>query len=116
LNASRTSGNGTTGSGGGVRAFDRSRSLQIEGPSNKFGGRGSDRKADAHARYGKWIALASEHEHALAASDSDNEPALGEDDCNLAGFSSGWSTDASHAHDQGNQGSAYAKLFHAFFL
>src|SRR5947207_35588 len=94
LNASRASRNGTPGSDSAVRAFDRSWSLQIEGPSNKLGCRGSDREADAHARYGERIALASQDQHAFAAADSDDEPTLGEDDRDLAGFSSGWRTDA----------------------
>ena len=59
--------------------------------------------------------LPRKHEHALAATDSDDEPALGEDDGNLAGFGSRWRAEASHAHEQGNQGNAYTKLFHDVF-
>ena len=78
----------------GGEAFDRSRFLQIEGSSNKLGGRGPDREADAHARYGERIALAAQHQHALTAADSDDEPALGKDNRNLAGFRSRGCTDA----------------------
>ena len=106
LNASSAGRDRAAGSDRAVRAFDRSWPLQIERSSNKLGGRGSDREADAHARYGERIALASEDQHALAAPDSDDESALGEYDRDLAGFSPRWRTDASYAQEQCNQSNA----------
>jgi hypothetical protein len=59
-----------------VCAFNRRRPFQIEGPSDQLGCWGSDREADAHARCGEWIMLASEGQHALAAADPTMNPPL----------------------------------------
>jgi hypothetical protein len=99
LNAAGASRNRTAGSDGAVRAFDRSWSPQIEGPSNKLSGRSADREADAHARYSERITLATQDQQALPAANSDNETALGEDDRDLADFGMRWSTDPSHTHE-----------------
>jgi len=115
LDASSPSRQGTAGSDRAVTAFNRSRPSQIQGPSGEPGCRGSDREADAHARYGEWIAFASEGQHALAAADPDDEPAFREYDRDPAGFGPRWRAEASHAHEQGNQSDAYAKFFHDFF-
>ena len=76
LNAGSPSNNCTTSSDRAVRAFKRSRAIQVEGLSDQLGCRGSDREADVHARYGERVALASEGQHALAAADPDDEPPL----------------------------------------
>jgi hypothetical protein len=114
LNASRASRNGTAGSDRAIRAFDRTWSSQIEGSSNKLGGRGADREADAHTRYAERIAPASEDQYTIAAADSDNEAALGKDNRDPAGFGMQWRTDTSHACEQGNQGDACTKSSHDF--
>jgi hypothetical protein len=115
LNACSSSRNRTTGSDRAVSAFKRCRAIQVEGLSDQLGCRGSDREADVHARYGEWIALASEGQHALATADSDNEPAFREHNGDLTGFGPRWRAETS-AYEQGNQGDVYAKLFHDFFL
>jgi hypothetical protein len=104
LNASSPSRNRTAGSDRAESAFNRSRATQIEGPSDQLGCRGSDREADAHARYGEWIVLASEGQHALAAADPDDEPALREYDGDLTGFGPRRRAETSYAYEQGNQG------------
>src|SRR5205823_11331879 len=76
--------------------------------------RGTDCKTDAHARYDEWIALASEDQHALAAADSDDEPAFREYDGDLTGFSPRWCAESSHAYEQGNHG-LNTKLLHDYF-
>jgi formate dehydrogenase subunit delta len=116
LNASSPCRNRTAGSDRAVSAFNRSRATQIEGPSDQLGCRGSDREADAHARCGEWIALASEGQHALAAADPDDESAFREHDGNLTGFGPRGRAETSYACEQGNQGDVYAELFHDFFL
>src|SRR5204863_2539167 len=115
LNASSPSRNGTAGPDRAVSAFNRSRPLQIEGPSDQSSCRGSDREADAHARHGEWIALVSEDQHALAAADPDDEPAFRKYDGDLTGFGRRWRAETSHAYEQGNQRDVYAKLFHDLF-
>jgi hypothetical protein len=115
LNASSPSRNGTAGSDCAVSAFNRSRPIQVEGPSDQLSCRGSDREADAHARCGEWIVLASEYQYALAAAHPDDEPAFREHDGDLTGFGSRWRAETSYAYEQGNQGDAYAKLFHDVF-
>jgi hypothetical protein len=62
----------------------------MESPSDQLSCRGSDREADAHARDGEWITLASEDQHALAAADPDNEPAFREYDRDPTGFGPRW--------------------------
>jgi hypothetical protein len=114
LNASSPSRKGTAGSDRAVTTFDRSRPSQIEGPSDQLGCRGSDREANAHARNGEWIVPASKGQHALAATDPDDEPALREYDGDPAGFGPRWRAETSHAREQSNQGDAHAKLFHDF--
>ena len=104
LNASSPSRNGPAGSDRAVSAFNRSRPCQIKGPSDELRCRSTDRKSDAHARYGEWIALASQDQHALAAADSDDEPAFREYDGDLTGFGPRWRAETSHAYEQGNQG------------
>src|SRR4051794_28834470 len=64
LHSPSASRDGAAGSDGAIRALDRSRPPQVERMSNELGGGGSDREADAHARYGERILLASEHQHA----------------------------------------------------
>jgi hypothetical protein len=59
--------------------------------------------------------VASEYQHAFAGAYSNDEPALGEDDCDLAGFGTQWRANANHACEQRSQGDVYAKLFHDFF-
>jgi hypothetical protein len=115
LNASSPSRNGAASSDRAVSAFNRSRPFQIEGPSDQLSCRGSDREADAHARYGEWIVLASQGQHALAAADPDNKPAFREYDGDLTGIGPRWLAETSHAYEQGNRGDIYAKLFHDFF-
>jgi hypothetical protein len=110
LNASSPSRNGPASSDRAVSAFNRSRSFQVKGPPDELRCRSTDRKPDAHTRYGEWIALASEDQHALAAADSDDEPALREYDGDLTGFSPRWCAESSHAYEQGNQGRVYTKI------
>src|SRR5258708_9632188 len=86
LNARGATGERATGTDSAVGALNGRRPPQIESPSNKLGGRGPDRKADAHARAGERITLDSQHQHALASSDPDDEPAFREYDGDLTGF------------------------------
>src|SRR5260370_20654413 len=78
LNASGATGERATGTDGAVGALNGRRPPQIESPSNKLGGRGPDRKADAHARDGERITLASQDQYDFASSDPDDEPAVRE--------------------------------------
>jgi len=114
LNASGPSYNGTAGSDRAVSAFNRSRPFQIESPSDQLACRGSDREADAHARYGEWIVPASQGQYAVAAANPDDEAALREYDGDLTGFGARWRAETSQAYEQGNQGDAYAEPFHDF--
>jgi hypothetical protein len=114
LNASSPCRNRTTGPDRAVSAFKRSRTIQIDGPSDQLGCRGSDCEADAHARCGEWIVFASEGQHALAAADPDDESAFREYHDDLTGFGPRWRAKTSYAHEQGNQRDVYAKLLHDF--
>jgi hypothetical protein len=56
--------------------------------------------------------VAPERQHALAATNSYDEPAFSEDHCDATYLSSCWRTVGDCAHEQGYQGDAYAKPFH----
>ena len=115
LNGSRSGYNGPASSDRAESAFNRSRTSQVEGPSDQPGCRGSDREADAHARYSERILLASQGQHAFTATDSDDEPAFGEYDGDMTGFGPRWRAEASYACEQGHQGDVYANFFHDGF-
>ena len=92
--------NGAAGSDRAVSTFNRSRSCQIKGPSDELRCRGTDCKTDAHARYREWIAIASVDQHALAAANSENEPAFREYHGDLTGFSPRWCAKSGYADKQ----------------
>ena len=106
--------NRTASSDRAVTAFKRSQVVQIEGPSNQLGCRGSDRKADIHARNGKWIALSFEGKYAFATADPDDESPFCEHDGNLAGFGPRWRAKTSYANKHPTRAAFMQKFFMTF--
>src|SRR5690242_2725940 len=77
----------TARSDGAVGTRNVAWTADIEGTSDQFGGRCSNGEAHAHARYIEGVVVAAEGQHAFAATNADDEPALGENHADRTGFS-----------------------------
>ena len=85
-NTSGAAGKCATSADRSVGAFNGLGAPQVEGLSNKLGGRGANRATHTYARDSEWIMRASKRQHALAAANTEDKAALGKHDSDRSGF------------------------------